>query len=121
MISYLSALASNWPSWAVATLAALSLLLVMLQLLKPSAKVDKVSDKSASFRAFQRNYLLIYLIIQLADWLQGTNMYTLYLSYGVDTGTLFVTGFFTSGVCSAFVGPYIDRYGMSTRAHEKYI
>eukprot|EP00656_Telonema_subtile_P056198 TRINITY_DN8932_c0_g1_i4.p1 TRINITY_DN8932_c0_g1~~TRINITY_DN8932_c0_g1_i4.p1 ORF type:complete len:383 (-),score=106.51 TRINITY_DN8932_c0_g1_i4:38-1186(-) len=32
-------------------------------------------------------------------------------SYEVDIGTLFLTGFATSGVCSMFVGPYIDQYG----------
>merc|ERR1712021_57225 len=33
------------------------------------------------------------------------------MSYQVDIGTLFLTGFATSGICSIFIGPYIDQYG----------
>lgn len=33
---------------------------------------------SREFRLFQVQYLTVYLIIMCADWLQGTNMYTLY-------------------------------------------
>jgi hypothetical protein len=33
---------------------------------------------SKAFRLFQVQYLTVYLIIMCADWLQGTNMYTLY-------------------------------------------
>lgn len=47
----------------------------------------------------------------LADWLQGTNMYTLYSSYGVDVGTLFLTGFLSSAVFGTFLGVLTDRWG----------
>ena len=47
----------------------------------------------------------------LADWLQGTNMYTLYSSYGVDVGTLFLTGFLSSAVFGTFLGMYVDSWG----------
>ena len=63
------------------------------------------------FRFFQFQYLSVYLIIMLADWLQGTNMYTLYKSYDVDIGTLFLTGFLSSAVFGTFLGIYVDRWG----------
>lgn len=64
-----------------------------------------------SFRLFQVQYLTVYLIIMLADWLQGTNMYTLYSSYGVDVGTLFLTGFLSSAVFGTVLGMYVDTWG----------
>ena len=30
------------------------------------------------FKQFQREYLWVYYLVMFADWLQGTNMYTLY-------------------------------------------
>ena len=54
---------------------------------------------------------LRYLIVMLADWLQGTNMYTLYSSYGVSIGTLFITGFTSSAVFGTVIGLYVDRWG----------
>ena len=65
----------------------------------------------AGFKSFQWAYLTVYLIIMMADWLQGPNMWTLYASYGVDISTLFVSGFVSSAVCSSFVGGWIDAYG----------
>ena len=47
----------------------------------------------------------------LADWLQGTNMYTLYQSYGVDVGTLFLTGFSSAAIFGTFLGLFVDRFG----------
>lgn len=47
----------------------------------------------------------------LADWLQGTNMYTLYLSYEVDVGMLFLTGFSSAAVFGTFLGLFVDRFG----------
>lgn len=38
-------------------------------------------------------------------------MYTLYQSYGVDIGTLFLTGFASSAIFSTFVGSLLDRFG----------
>ena len=65
----------------------------------------------ASFYAFQRNYLFVYYTIMLADWLQGTNMYTLYQGYGVDIGALFLTGFCSSAVFGTVVGSFVDSFG----------
>lgn len=74
----------NWPEWACNSIAVLSVLVVFVYI------VQTVSSKSSSkrsgmpstqlneFRWFQLKYLSVYLILMLADWLQGTNMYTLY-------------------------------------------
>lgn len=64
-----------------------------------------------AFRAFQRQYLIVYSIVMMADWLQGTNMYTLYQSYNVDISTLFVTGFTSSAIFGTVVGLYVDIWG----------
>lgn len=34
--------------------------------------------RTREFRRFQAHYLAAFLVVMLADWLQGTNMYTLY-------------------------------------------
>ena len=31
------------------------------------------------FDSFRRQYMVVYLVIMLADWMQGTHMYTLYM------------------------------------------
>lgn len=108
----------GWPVWALRTLAILSSLLVLLTGLQvfvvpsPTDHGTKATIKiPPKFRSFQLQYLSVYLIIMLADWLQGTNMYTLYLSYGVNIGTLFLTGFLSSAVFGTFLGIYVDRWG----------
>jgi hypothetical protein len=78
----------GWPAWALRTNAVLIFLLVLASaaqyLLTLTASTDYATltstQKNAShgFRLFQVKYLTVYLIIMLADWLQGTNMYTLY-------------------------------------------
>jgi hypothetical protein len=48
---------------------------VALQSSQAESKASKRSkSKEADFQKFRNNYLLVYLIIMLADWLQGTNM-----------------------------------------------
>ena len=68
----------GWPLWAVLCLSVLSVVCFAVQWLDvpEKAAADQTTPK---FRSFQRNYLAIYLIIFLADWLQGTNMHTLYM------------------------------------------
>jgi hypothetical protein len=85
----------GWPSWALATLAGLSLLVLAFLLLshllhrvaknadiqqhiteKPS--VRHTAGTTKGFSAFQLQFLTVYTLVMLADWLQGTNMYTLY-------------------------------------------
>jgi MFS transporter, MFS domain-containing protein family, molybdate-anion transporter len=113
----------NWPHWALRTIAALFAVVIFLFILEyiassPQPKVSSHSKNGAqsakvtsSFRWFQVQYISVYLIVMLADWLQGTNMYTLYASYKVNIGTLFITGFLSSAIFGTFLGVYVDRWG----------
>jgi len=54
---------------------------------------------------------LVYLVIMLADWMQGTHMYTLYLSYNVNISALFLTGFLSGAFFAPFLGSAVDKFG----------
>ena len=112
----------GWPNWSLRTIACLSAAVLAIASVQfvvdatssPTSKEEtrlRTGKVTAEFRWFQLQYLSAYLIIMLADWLQGTNMYTLYSSYGVDVGTLFLTGFLSSAVFGTFLGIYVDKWG----------
>jgi Sugar-tranasporters, 12 TM len=114
----------GWPRWSLRTIALLSVAVLIVGSIQlaldfaseasGSGKSNKDSSTvhvSSKFRWFQFQYLSVYLTIMLADWLQGTNMYTLYTSYGVNVGTLFLTGFLSSAVFGTFLGVYVDKWG----------
>ena len=63
------------------------------------------------FKRFQNQWLRVYLLTMLADWLQGTHMYTLYTSYEQPAGTLFAIGFSSSAIFGTFLGLFVDKYG----------
>jgi Sugar-tranasporters, 12 TM len=63
------------------------------------------------FDAFRRKYIVVYLIIMLADWMQGTHMYTLYASYNVNISALFLTGFLSGAIFAPFLGSAVDKFG----------
>jgi len=63
------------------------------------------------FDTFRRKYITVYLIIMLADWMQGTHMYTLYLSYNVNISALFLTGFLSGAIFAPFLGSAVDKFG----------
>ena len=72
------------------------------------------SGHSARFNAFQRNYIIVYLLAMFADWLQGPYVYELYVSYGFDQAAiaeLFVCGFGSSMIVGTFVGGMADKLG----------
>lgn len=100
---------TGWPMWALLTveiLVSLNAIVALFDMIQPQTptidtptpeKHNTDSDSSKitaakSFRSLQFSYLSVYFIVMLADWLQGTHMYTLYTSYGVDVGVLFLTG-----------------------------
>jgi MFS family permease len=94
--------------------SASSLLSTTDKLGKNVAGVSSSSKRGASkvgLAALHTEWLALHFVVKLADWLQGTNMYTLYKSYGVDPGLLFMTGFATSAVFSTFLGHWVDKYG----------
>ena len=110
----------HWPIWALQavallSIAALSLIIIQSFVLYANSKSDnqlqRKASKTAKFRKFQLHYLIVFFVVMLADWLQGTNMYTLYLSYKVNVGALFLTGFLSSAVFGTFLGIYIDKWG----------
>lgn len=63
------------------------------------------------FNAFRKEYILVYMVIMLADWMQGTHMYTLYLSYNVNISALFLTGFLSGAIFAPFLGSFVDKFG----------
>ncbi len=75
----------GWPLWVTRTIIVLctfvgifgSTQLSSINVFASPAKVANI-DNLWKFRKFQASYLVVYLLIMLADWLQGTNMYTLY-------------------------------------------
>jgi len=67
--------------------------------------------KKKEFDAFRRKYIIVYLVIMLADWMQGTHMYTLYLSYNVNVSALFITGFLSGAIFAPFLGSFVDKFG----------
>lgn len=90
IISSLQSTIQAWPQWATKLILLMTLLLsfsFLTQIFltffesKNDREVDNLNNLTKptwSFRFFQLQYLSVYLIIMLADWLQGTNMYTLY-------------------------------------------
>jgi len=80
-------------------------------------KAKSVQDKTVvteDFKRFQRSYVVIFLILTAADWMQGPYLYALYSSYGHSAksiGRLFILGFGTAALCSTFVGSLADKYG----------
>lgn len=63
------------------------------------------------FDSFRRKYIVVYLVIMLADWMQGTHMYTLYLSYNVNVSALFLTGFLSGACFAPILGSFVDKFG----------
>jgi len=56
----------------------------------------------------------VYLLMMMADWLQGPYVYALYAAYGFskgDIGVLFIAGFGSSLVFGTVVGGFADRFG----------
>lgn len=108
----------NWPAWALRSflgLGAAALALAGAKSYTEKAATNTAAipsgEKLGAFKKFQTQYLVVYIVIMLADWLQGTNMYTLYKSYDVNIGALFMTGFTSSAVFGTFLGLYVDGMG----------
>jgi len=70
----------------------------------------------AAFMAFRVNYLLVTLVIMLADGLQGTHLYVLYEGYGFSVASLYCLGFLTGAVTAPISGPLVDKFGRKKAA-----
>jgi MFS family permease len=79
----------------------------------PQSALKSSDNKSlhSDFDKFKHSYLSVYLVIMLADWMQGTHMYTLYLSYNVNISALFLTGFLSGAIFAPFLGSLVDKFG----------
>ena len=98
--------------------AVLLTLLFIFNRLSPSSSSSSSSPTSKpttpEFRRFQSVYLLVYLVMMAADWLQGPYVYALYSHYGFSIGEialLFIVGFGSSLVFGTVVGSMSDKYG----------
>lgn len=121
----LRTLLPDWPAWATNLLITMSGLLVITYIVSIVFKTEedesknddsttsKVNDPKlvSKFNSFRRKYMIVYLIIMLADWMQGTHMYTLYLSYNVNISALFLTGFLSGAIFAPFLGSAVDKFG----------
>ncbi|KAG7346078.1 sugar transporter [Nitzschia inconspicua] len=119
----------DWPGWALDVLLIMTACLLVTMVLTHFYTPDdeKTEDamnssstaKAASARAtlhkefdsFRRKYIAVYLVIMLADWMQGTHMYTLYLSYNVNVSALFLTGFLSGACFAPILGSFVDKFG----------
>ncbi|KAG3226768.1 hypothetical protein PC129_g2689 [Phytophthora cactorum] len=111
----------QWPAWATSCCLVLLVCLLSLHVIEKLLGLQRSSQTlgnaqpkatdDEAFAHFQRQYLVVYGLVMLADWLQGTHMYSLYQSYGMNVGALFLTGFLSSVVFGNFVGPLVDKYG----------
>jgi MFS transporter, MFS domain-containing protein family, molybdate-anion transporter len=75
--------------------------------------------ENVEYVKFRNNYLLVYLCMMMADWLQGPYVYALYKSYGYgleEIGILFVVGFLSSALFGTVISSFADKYGRKKMA-----
>jgi len=116
----------DWPEWAMMLLLCMAGALIVTYIFsvfftpedevvsdtQPGKKeLNADGELQKEFKVFRRQYLIVYLIIMLADWMQGTHMYTLYLSYNVNISALFLTGFLSGAIFAPFLGSAVDKFG----------
>jgi len=115
----------DWPEWALDVLLVMTLLLVVISIAtqffytqddattegRKTQSDDNDDSLKKEFEGFRRKYITVYLVIMLADWMQGTHMYTLYLSYNVNVSALFITGFLSGAIFAPFLGSFVDKFG----------
>mmetsp|Transcript_16921 Transcript_16921/g.32042 ORF Transcript_16921/g.32042 Transcript_16921/m.32042 type:complete len:492 (-) Transcript_16921:28-1503(-) len=134
MMQQILARLPDWPTWAMQLLFIMAGLLIATHFVStfvtPADEEEESRNASSDsrkengivhseryehqhheFNRFRRKYLTVYLIIMLADWMQGTHMYTLYLSYNVNISALFLTGFLSGAVFAPFLGSAVDKFG----------
>mmetsp|Transcript_14037 Transcript_14037/g.21647 ORF Transcript_14037/g.21647 Transcript_14037/m.21647 type:complete len:170 (-) Transcript_14037:2-511(-) len=62
-------------------------------------------------RKLMNNYLIVYLLATVSDWLQGAYVYALYDAYGYaqyNIAILFVAGFGSSMIFGTYIGGMAD-------------
>mmetsp|Transcript_2281 Transcript_2281/g.2735 ORF Transcript_2281/g.2735 Transcript_2281/m.2735 type:complete len:479 (+) Transcript_2281:297-1733(+) len=134
MLSIITSNLPDWPDWAMKLLmcmaACLCVTFAISSMFSPeeskpkdvtlsqtyakttNGQTNKTLDQLRSeFDVFRNKYIIVYLVIMLADWMQGTHMYTLYLSYNVNISALFLTGFLSGAIFAPFLGSAVDKFG----------
>ncbi|KAI8621302.1 hypothetical protein BC830DRAFT_1058371 [Chytriomyces sp. MP71] len=81
---------------------------------KASSKPAAAEASNPHYISFRNNWLAVYLLNMMGDWLQGPYMYSLYKSYGLsvdEIAQLFVSGFLSSAIFGTVIGSLADSYG----------
>lgn len=73
-------------------------------------------DNKQSYMTLRVTYLVVTLVVMLADGLQGTHLYVLYEGYGFSVATLYCIGFLMGGFMSPITGPLVDKIGRKKAA-----
>jgi len=110
--------------WAVCLVALLVLANVTIALAPLRARADEAHARapdaatrppspSPPLVALRRRYLAVHSVIALADWMQGTHLYTLYSSYAaadprIDPASLFLTGFASAAALAPLAGALVQ-------------
>ncbi|KAK0086336.1 hypothetical protein PV325_003343 [Microctonus aethiopoides] len=80
----------------------------MNKLIVPEKSQEKI------YQELKRNYLIVFLMANFADWLQGPYLYKVYSNYGYekkDISFFYITGFMSSAISGIFIGHYADKFG----------
>jgi len=70
----------------------------------------------SEFWKFRVNYLIVFIVVMLADGMQGTHLYALYSEYNYNVASLYATGFIAGALSSPFIGPMVDKFGRRNSA-----
>lgn len=81
-----------------------------------SAGTSSEQQQNAEFVSLRITYLIVTLVIMLADGLQGTHLYVLYEGYGFSVASLYCLGFVTGAFASPITGPLVDKLGRKRSA-----
>ena len=86
----------------VVTCIVLQLCMKLLNWTSPSeaSSFDSQPATKPEFQGFQRQWLLVYLMVMGADWLMGPYLYALYSSYGYSSSE--IAQFFLIGFLSRY-------------------
>jgi hypothetical protein len=75
-------------------------------------EISEEMEKHPEFKVFQRNFLIVFLLVAAADWFQGPYIYAVYEAYGLsleEIGSMFLIGYLTSMISGPIIGVLADR------------
>ncbi|CAG5088244.1 Similar to mfsd5: Molybdate-anion transporter (Takifugu rubripes) [Cotesia congregata] len=77
-------------------------------------KIKMETEKIEIYQSLKRKYLIVYLLGNFVDWIQGPYLYKLYLHYEyttTDISILYITGFLSSAISGVLIGHLADKFG----------